>query len=47
MRRLHSDTIHDFSERELLVIRQEVDNRKKQAATTWLLWQEERLHVLV
>jgi len=38
MKRLHLDTIHDFSERELLVIRQEVDNRKKRAATSWLLW---------
>jgi len=30
--------IHDLTERELLILRQEVDDRKKSVAATWLLW---------
>ena len=30
--------IHDLTERELLILRQEVDDRKKSGAATWLLW---------
>lgn len=31
-------SIHDLTERELLILRQEVDSRKKSVAATWLLW---------
>lgn len=31
-------TLHDLTERELLILRQEVDSRKKSVAATWLLW---------
>lgn len=31
-------TVHDLTERELLILRQEVDSRKKSVAATWLLW---------
>jgi len=31
-------TIYDLTERELLILRQEVDTRKKSNAATWLLW---------
>jgi TM2 domain-containing membrane protein YozV len=30
--------IHDLTERELLILRQEVEDRKKSTATTWILW---------
>ena len=30
--------IHDLTERELLILRQEVDDRRKSVATTWILW---------
>ena len=38
MQRLSTLTVHDLTERELLILRQEVDNRKKSTAATWLLW---------
>jgi len=31
-------TVHDLTERELLILRQETDTRKKSATATWLLW---------
>lgn len=31
-------TIHDLTEKELLILYREVDDRKKSIATTWLLW---------
>ena len=31
-------SIHDLTERELLILRQETDTRKKSVAATWLLW---------
>ena len=31
-------SIHDMTERELLILRQEVESRKKSVAATWLLW---------
>ncbi len=31
-------SVHDLTERELLILRQEVDSRKKSVAATWLLW---------
>ena len=31
-------SIHDLSEKELLILRQETENRKKSALVTWLLW---------
>ena len=31
-------TIHDLTERELLILRQEGDSRKKSVTATWLLW---------
>lgn len=31
-------SIHDLTERELLILRQETDTRKKSATATWLLW---------
>lgn len=30
--------VHDLTERELLILRQQTDTRKKSAAITWLLW---------
>jgi len=36
--RIASLTIHDLTERELLILRHEVDGRKKSVAATWLLW---------
>ena len=38
MERIPSLTIHDLTEREVLILRQEVDLRKKSVAVTWLLW---------
>ncbi len=38
MERIPRLTIHDLSEREILIMRQEVENRKKSTASTWLLW---------
>ena len=38
MERIPRLTIHDLSERELLIMRQEVETRKKGTASTWLLW---------
>ena len=38
MKRLSTDTIYNLSTQELLVVRQEVDNRKKHNSTAWLLW---------
>ncbi len=38
MQRLTTLTIHDLTEREILILRQELENRKKSAAATWLLW---------
>lgn len=31
-------SVYDLTERELLILRQEVDSRKKSVAATWLLW---------
>ena len=31
-------TIHDLTEKELLILYREVDDRKKSTAKTWLLW---------
>lgn len=31
-------SVHDLTERELLILRQETDTRKKSATATWLLW---------
>lgn len=31
-------TIHDLDTKELLILRQEVNRRKKSAAATWILW---------
>jgi len=31
-------SLYDLTERELLILRQEVDSRKKSVAATWLLW---------
>lgn len=31
-------SVHDLTERELLILRQEADTRKKSATATWLLW---------
>jgi len=31
-------SIHDLTERELLILNQEVDTRKKSVAAVWLLW---------
>ena len=31
-------SVHDLTERELLILRQEVEDRKKSTAATWLLW---------
>ena len=31
-------SLHDLTEKELLILRQEVNDRKKSTATTWLLW---------
>jgi TM2 domain-containing membrane protein YozV/DNA-directed RNA polymerase subunit RPC12/RpoP len=33
-----TSTIYDLNERELLILRQELEHRKKSAATTWILW---------
>ncbi len=30
--------IHDLTERELLILRQQTDDRKKSPVATWLLW---------
>jgi len=38
MERIPRLSIHDLSEKELLVMRQEVENRGKSTAATWLLW---------
>ena len=38
MQRLTTLTIHDLTEKEILILRQEVENRKKSTASTWLLW---------
>lgn len=38
MERIPTLTIHDLSERELMILRQEVESRKKSTAATWLLW---------
>lgn len=31
-------SIHDLTEREILILHQETDTRKKSVAATWLLW---------
>jgi len=36
--RIPTLTVHDLTERELLILRQEVDSRKKSVAAVWLLW---------
>ena len=38
MERIPRLSLHDLTERELLILRQEVDSRKKSVAATWLLW---------
>ena len=38
MERIPRLSLHDLTERELLILRQEVDDRKKSVAATWLLW---------
>ena len=38
MERIPRLIVHDLTERELLILRQEVDSRKKSVAATWLLW---------
>ncbi len=38
MERISTLMIHDLTERELLILRQEVDSRKKSVAAVWLLW---------
>ena len=38
MERIPKLIVHDLTERELLILRQEVDSRKKSVAATWLLW---------
>ena len=38
MERIPRLTLHDLTERELLILRQEVDSKKKSVAATWLLW---------
>jgi len=38
MERIPRLTVHDLTERELLILRQEVDSRKKSVAAIWLLW---------
>jgi|TARA_B100001971_G_scaffold199823_1_gene210758 TM2 domain-containing membrane protein YozV len=30
--------VHDLTEREILILRQEIEDRKKSTATTWILW---------
>lgn len=36
--RLTRLSLYDLTERELLILREEVDSRKKSVAATWLLW---------
>jgi len=36
--RIPTLTVHDLTERELLILRQEVEGRKKSVAAVWLLW---------
>lgn len=38
MQRIPRLSLHDLTEREILIMRQEVENRKKSTAATWLLW---------
>lgn len=38
MERIPRLSLHDLTDRELLILRQEVDSRKKSVAATWLLW---------
>ena len=38
MERIPRLSLHDLTERELLILRQEVDGRRKSVAATWLLW---------
>ena len=38
MERIPRLSLHDLSEREILIMRQEVETRKKSTASTWLLW---------
>ena len=38
MQRISTETIYDLSDRDILVLNQEVDKRKKRVGTTWLLW---------
>lgn len=38
MERLPTLTVHDLTERELLILRQEVESRKKSTVAAWLLW---------
>ncbi len=38
MERIPTFTVHDLTERELLILRQEVESRKKSVAAVWLLW---------
>jgi hypothetical protein len=35
---MSSEMLYDLSERDLLLLDQEVEHRKKRVATTWLLW---------
>jgi len=36
--RIPALSIYDLTEREILILRQQVDSRKKSVAATWLLW---------
>lgn len=38
MERIPRLSLHDLTERELLILRQEVEQRKKSVVATWLLW---------
>ena len=38
MERIPTLSIHDLTERELLILRQEVNGRRKSVAAAWLLW---------
>jgi len=38
MERMPTLTIHDLTERELLILHQEVNGRRKGVAAAWLLW---------
>src|ERR1035437_5911944 len=36
--RISKLNIHDLTEREILILRDEVEDRKKSVASTWILW---------